>query len=929
MKIKSKTKIKNYSLALLFSLSLLLGGNLQPTSAQNLDTLSNYFVHVAITPSDIEEGSKTHPIGYVYVVNKNGVSITSDFDVDVELTSDNPTIASVPEKITFPANASFAKFDITAGENGKTTITAKINEKIGFTDINVGTDDVFLPDDVQLELNIPTDQMHVNSEMPFSVFLKSEGIVLRAPYDIDVVLDYEKSLAVPNDDVLTIKSGEYYAWGTLSTGEKTGNSFIRAIQTDAQLDTAKSLEITSTLPAALNINIYPYLIPAEIDRNLDIFVSVIDSNGDPTVANRDIPLKFFSNNQDFIGEEIDDAMEELNMVIKKGSFGYHFRLNVDLIGLVSNDLLIGVSSAGYGTSIDKFQTVGESISVEDKRMSDNSLITGDRIVDSSDNKVVQIFGPLRIPSNSSAIFAYQMAIEEDDDNDNPDKDPDFEEVDIDKVIEAQEDEEEERREGQNSQDIGGTGDVEQDAPSQSSSSNDDDDLDVLIFGIDNLEEGNNYPIQANEDYRATGLIQLLDVISGDNSLATVTDAGNIRPSYSYGIATVNTGQKSGEFLISANIKGIGSGSFLSEVVNTLEQKRIVAFSPTGEKSILINRDGSFDLFLVALDGVDRPKVLDYDKKFLVTPTNGIVDLKEGTTFTLTTLQSESFNLKNGGSVVIKAESIGQQNEEALESTTVFNTQLSSKINVLFPIDNLDIEKEEHVGVVQLTDLQGHPIETFSDMKVKISSTNESILTINEDSVIKKGESYVEFPIDVMQKIGTVNVSAATRGVVPSGTEINTSTSASSLSVFTSGLIEPIPVNEEIQVKIFVDDDFADSVAGATVKINPDTNATTSVDLVRTDSDGSATFGLTALNGPEITINFEATADGYKDGRKSLDIVVDTPPGGTSVAELNLPTELVYVIIGGIVVVIIVVVLFLKKSKEPMEDEEEPWEDDDI
>jgi hypothetical protein len=181
----------------------------------------------------------------------------------------------------------------------------------------------------------------------------------------------------------------------------------------------------------------------------------------------------------------------------------------------------------------------------------------------------------------------------------------------------------------------------------------------------------------------------------------------------------------------------------------------------------------------------------------------------------------------------------------------------------------------------------------------------------------------------MQKIGTVNVSAATRGVVPSGTEINTSTSASSLSVFTSGLIEPIPVNEEIQVKIFVDDDFADSVAGATVKINPDTNATTSVDLVRTDSDGSATFGLTALNGPEITINFEATADGYKDGRKSLDIVVDTPPGGTSVAELNLPTELVYVIIGGIVVVIIVVVLFLKKSKEPMEDEEEPWEDDDI
>ena len=126
-------------------------------------------------------------------------------------------------------------------------------------------------------------------------------------------------------------------------------------------------------------------------------------------------------------------------------------------------------------------------------------------------------------------------------------------------------------------------DVDDTTTTTSSSSNtSDEDDDVILYSIDNLEDENAYPIQANEDYRSTGLIQYLDIISEDDSLATVIDPGKIRPSYSYGVAKVQTTQKSGEFLISANIKGIGSGSFLTEVVNTLEQKKIKIFSPTGE-----------------------------------------------------------------------------------------------------------------------------------------------------------------------------------------------------------------------------------------------------------------------------------------------------------------------------------------------------------
>ena len=942
MKSESRTKMKKTTLVLLLSLTLLMGGNLQPASAQNLDRV-NFTLHLSLTPSQVLDDSQSHSIGYIYILNKNGVSVSSNSDVDIMLTSDDPTVASVPEKITFPADAYYAKFDVTTGEIGQTTITALLNDQLGFADIRVGADKSTLPDNLSLELNLPTDKMHVNSEMPFSVFLKTpdelderdrvvtEGTVIRAPYDIEIILDYEKSLAIPNDDRLTIKAGDYYAWGTITTQDKVGNTFLRAIQADTQLDTAKSIEISSTLPAALSMNIYPYLVPAEIRRTIDIFVTVVDSEGEPTVASEDIPLKFFSNNQDYVGEDLDDTMEELNMYIEAGEFGYHFRQTLDLIGLVSNDLMIGVSSSGLGTAIDRFQTVGESISVEDKRVSDISILSGDKTIKATDRKAVQLFGPLKIPSNSTALFAYQISIEEndDDDTDTEEEDEDFEQVNIDDLIEQQLEEEETRREGVNPQDIAGVGDIDEDVGTDTGTGSGEDDVndDVIIYNIDYIEEGNLYPIQANEDMRGTGYIQLLDVISEDNSRATVIDPGNIGPSYSYGVAVIESTQKSGEFLISANIKGIGSGSYRTEVVNSLEQKQIMAFSPTGEDSILINRDGSFDLFLVALDGSDRPKVLDSDKKYLVTPTNGIVDIEKNSTFGTTRLQSESFSLEDGGSVVLRVAPIGEDADLELDSTTIFMTQLSAKINVLFPLENLDITKDEHVGVIQMVDLQGNPIESFRDIKTKISSSDEDIFKSIADATIKKGESYAEFPIKTKDLLGSSMISTSARGVVGTETEITTSTSSSSLYIFTSGLVEPMPRGQEIQVKIFVDDALADSVAGATVRITPDENATTTVDVVRTAADGSATFGLVALNGPQISLDFDASAPGYKDGSKTLAILVDVPEG--SLAEIN-AEWIVYLIIGGIAVVAVVIGLFLKKSKEVIDEEEEPWEDvDDI
>ncbi|TAK27921.1 MAG: hypothetical protein EPO37_00605, partial [Nitrosarchaeum sp.] len=221
------------SLFFLLSLILLLIMPLQIASAQNLEALSDYSIKLAISPSRIEEGPSAHSIGYLYVLSKSGIPITSSRDVSITLSSDDPLIASVPEKIILKANEEYASFDVTTGTlTGNAVITATLDSKTTFQEIQVGNTETHLPDDLILELNIPTNEMHVNSKMPFSVYLKtSDGYVIRAPFDIDVNLEYEKSLAIPNSDMLTIKKGEYYAWGTLETNEKVGNTFLRAIQT--------------------------------------------------------------------------------------------------------------------------------------------------------------------------------------------------------------------------------------------------------------------------------------------------------------------------------------------------------------------------------------------------------------------------------------------------------------------------------------------------------------------------------------------------------------------------------------------------------------------------------------------------------------------------------------------------------------------------
>ena len=78
----------------------------------------------------------------------------------------------------------------------------------------------------------------------------------------------------------------------------------------------------------MKLSVFPKMIPAEIDRTLDVFVTVVDSEGNPTKTPDDIPLEFFSSEQYPIGEKLSDFVLSERPVIKKVNLDFYYKKNL-------------------------------------------------------------------------------------------------------------------------------------------------------------------------------------------------------------------------------------------------------------------------------------------------------------------------------------------------------------------------------------------------------------------------------------------------------------------------------------------------------------------------------------------------------------------------------------------------------------------------
>jgi hypothetical protein len=255
------------------------------------------------------------------------------------------------------------------------------------------------------------------------------------------------------------------------------------------------------------------------------------------------------------------------------------------------------------------------------------------------------------------------------------------------------------------------------------------------------------------------------------------------------------------------------------------------------------------------------------------------------------------------------------------------------VKIILPYNEMDANTEQtYNGIVQLIDFNNNPIQTSRNLQVKINSTNSELIDIPRFVNIEEGNSFGIFSIDTSGEIGQSMISANVNGIVGSQQEFKTKSFLTKLKISTGIVNEPITPGEPVELKLFVDDQYLESVEGASLKIVPDSNTTITPTNIKTENDGSAKLHFTAQPGaPTISLQIFATAEGYVDEQRTFEFsVVTNDPSSLPTLELGFPDWIVYIGIAAILVIGTVIFIFLKKPKQLTEDEyEEVYDDEEI
>ena len=774
---------------------------------------------LAFAPSVIEAGTASYSIGYVRLIsNSTGEPILAASDLEVGLLSADSSIAFVPSRVTIPAGNDYVRFNVEVGDlAGQTDISALYGNKKVVRTFKV-VDAVSLVEDVDLMINLPSDKMQINSRVPFSVYLESNGNILQAPKDIAVQFEYESSLLRLDYAGVIIKKGSYYAINYVQTLEKSGNAFIKAESNagmDGQpIDTVTNVAISQTQPASLKVYVYPDKVGLN-EKTIDIFVGVVDAAGQPTLTSEDIKLDLFSSAYQLTG--IDDTPA----VIKKGEFGFYTRQYMNFYN--NQTVTVGASASGLGASTASFEVLDDSLSVSSPKSID---------------KAVKVFTIPNMPSEADSVVIYQLnAIERDCD------------------------------------DIGfsGSNPCDQDT-------NNDGVVDLKDHHeIDDLADGELYPIESETIFSQSQ--GNLNIVSGDNLAAKVIQPGSIAAGSSYGTATITSGRQADAVDFSVSLANFAVGSNTISVTGGLNPTQTRIFSPGGIESdgnyrVLFDRSGFTDLFLLTFDSGGRPSNSDQGVKYLVKPVNELAEIQAGASFASMHISAESFKgniaVPQNTSEEVSAVPVGVNSDSNLKTvsnmTMLFYTGTTSK--VLFPFNStVAFSKPHQIGVVQIRDVYGNPVLASDEVTVKLSSSSLSRVLPTSEVTIPMGKSFANFDVSTFGRADNFTVYAKADGLQASSAILAPVVAELPASfVGTSTFDISVPTSVTVSTPI----QGASIMWGASAGLQLLGNSTT---FVSAGNSHTATIQVMSDKSGTFTVDATLLKDGFKPTRISKEVVV--------------------------------------------------------
>ncbi|MEW6604450.1 MAG: Ig-like domain-containing protein [Thermoproteota archaeon] len=799
--------------------------------------LGDTMVELSFAPSAVEAGAAVYPIGYVRLVsNSTGEPVLAPSDFEVQLLSDDASIAFVPSRITIPLGSDYARFDVEVSDlTGETRISAIYGDRTSTKTFRV-VDALNQVEDVQLVINLASDKMQVASAMPFSVYMENNGNVLQAQEDITIELDYESSLVQLSSSSLVIKKGSYYATGTIQTLEKSGNAFIKATaDVGEQLNTVTNVEISQTQPVALKVYVFPDKVGLN-ENTIDIYVGVVDTNGQPTLAAEDIELELFSSAYQLTG------ISNIPAVIKKGEFGFYTRQYMNFYS--GQNVTIGAAASGLGAGTAIFEVMEDSLGPTHAKALDKTL---------------QVFTIEGMPGDAEGIAVYQLVTIEHDDDDCVSEDGTL--LFNSTATEGEGGENEEGDQEFDCVDVDGDGNL---------NSRD-------WHPIDELEEGEFYPVESTTIYsQGQGN---LNIVSGDNLAARVTDFGALASGSSYGTAKISTGRQADDVDLSVALSGVAVGSNTMTVVGGLNPTQTKIFSPgglapDGSYRVLFDRNGLGDLYVITLDSAGRPSNSELGVKYLVKPVNELTEIMAGTSFAHLPVEINSFkttsDLPENSIKEISAVPVGVNSDLTLTTTSnmhlLFHTGTAAK--AMLPFDSLvAFSKAHQIGVVQLTDVSGNPVLASDNVTVELSSSSLSSVLPVSAVVIPKGKSFANFNIATFGRADNFTIYATADGLQASSAElvpvvVELPASFVGSSAFATSVPIPITVSTPIEgVTITWGASSGLQLVGNATSFKPAGNTYL------------ATMQVMSANPGTFTVDATLLKDGFKPTRISKELVI--------------------------------------------------------
>lgn len=791
-------------------------------------------VDLSFAPSAVEAGTGIYPIGYVRLVsNSTGEPVLAPSNVEVQLLSGDASIVFVPSRVTIPAGSEYVRFDVEVSDlPGETEVSALYGDRTATETFRV-VDALDQVEDLRLVINLASEKMQVASSMPFSVYMEDNGNIMQASEDITISLDYEGSLVELSSDSLVIKKGSYYATGTVTTLEKSGNAFIKATADAGEpLSTVTNVAIAQTQPASLRVYVFPDKVGTN-DNTIDIFVGVLDAAGQPTLAADDIELELFASAYEL------DGIGNVPAVIKKGDFGFYTRQYMNFYN--GQNVTIGASSSGLGAGTTMFEVMEDSLGPTHPKALEKTL--GVFTIDS-------------MPSDASGIATYQLvAIEHDEDDC------------VTKSGEILGD----LTSGTSGADEDGSGLICVDV-------NGDGNLSIKDWHpIDELAEGEYFPVESTALYsHGQGN---LNIVSGDNMAARVADFGAIASGSSYGTATITAGRQADDVAISVSLSGIAVGSNSMTVMGGLNPTQTKIFSPgglapDGSYRVLFDHNGLSELYFVMLDSAGRPSNSELGVKYLVKPVNELAEIEPGTSFGSLRVAIDSFR---AGEVIVEnsvgeisAVPVGVNSDSSLEAALdmhlLFHTGTSSK--VLLPFDSVvAFTKAHQIGVLQLMDASGNPVLASENVTIALSSSSLSPVLPVSMVVIPKGKSFVSFDVETFGRTDNFTIYAAADGLQASSVAL-----APVVAELPASFVGPDAFDTSVPTAITISTPIKGAAItwGASSGLHLLDNATEF-----SSSGGSYTAVMPVMADKSGTFTVDATLlkDGFKPTRISKELVI--------------------------------------------------------